>query len=91
MSEKYLNYVGELMTDVDYIASGYPKYFLEVKVEQALPFRFYCIMQENDSEEVTPEQRTQLIQQFKDRKSTYSKSDHRYYMLDFYLVSLGGI
>lgn len=91
MSEKYLNYVGELMTDVDYIASGYPKDFLEVKVEQALPFRFYCSMQKNDWEEVTPEQRTQLIQQFKDRKSTYSKSDHRYYMLDFYLASLGGI
>jgi len=79
------------MTDVDYVASGYPKDFLEVKVEQALPFRFYCSMQANDWEEVTSEQRKQLIKQLKDKKSIYSKSDHRYYMLDFYLASLGGL
>jgi hypothetical protein len=91
MVEKYLNYVGELMTDVDYVASGYPKDFLEVKVEQALPFRFYCSMQANDWEEVTSEQRNQLIKQLKDKKSIYSKSDHSYYMLDFYLASLGGL
>ncbi len=91
MVEKYLNYVGELMKDVDYVASGYPKDFLEVKVEQALPFRFYCSMQANDWEEVTSEQRNRLIKQLKDKKSIYSKSDHRYYMLDFYLASLGGL
>lgn len=53
MSEKFMKYVGELITDVDYVASGYPNDFLEVKMEQELPFRFYCSMQDGDWEEIS--------------------------------------
>lgn len=91
MSEKYMNYVGELVTDVDYVAAGYPKDYLEVKTEQELPFRFYCSMKEEAWKEVTPSERATLIKEFKDKKSIFSKSDHRYYMIDFYLASLGGL
>ena len=91
MGEKFMNYVGELITDVDYVASGYPSDFLEVKTEQELPFRFYCSMKDDAWEEITPEKRQSLIAQFKDQKSTYSRSDQRYYMLDFYVASLGGL
>ena len=53
MSEQFMKYVGELITDVDYVASGYPNDFLEVKMEQELPFRFYCSMQDGDWEEIS--------------------------------------
>lgn len=91
MSEKFMKYVRELITDVDYVASGYPNDFLEVKMEQELPFRFYCSMQDGDWEEISNAAREQLIGELKDQKSTYSRSDHRYYMLDFHLASLGGL
>jgi len=90
MGKKFMKYVGELITDVDYVASGYPKNFLEVKNEQELPFRFYCSMEAEDWEEVSVAARKELIEELKDQKSKYSKSDHRYYILDFHLASLGG-
>ncbi len=88
---KYVNYIGELITDIDYVAAGYPKDFLEVKGEQELPFHFYCSMKDEDWQEITAEERKSLIQEYKDQKSTYSRSDHRYYMIDFHLASLGGL
>ncbi|WP_280738815.1 MULTISPECIES: hypothetical protein [unclassified Enterococcus] len=88
MTEKYMNYVGEVLTDVDYHAAGDPTDFLEV-LSEGLPFRLYCRMKENDWEEVTAEERENLINKYKDQKSSYSRSDHRYYVMDFYLASLG--
>lgn len=89
MSRKFMNYVGEVLSDVDYNALGKPENFLEVQMDAELPFRLYFRTHESDWETVTEEQRLELIQQLKDTKSKYSRSDHRYYSIDFYLASLG--
>ncbi|MBP2098213.1 hypothetical protein [Enterococcus rivorum] len=89
MSQKFMNYVGEVLSDVDYHALGKPENFLEVKMDAELPFRLYFRTHENDWETVTEEERLELIQKLKDKKSKYSRSDHRYYSIDFYLASLG--
>ncbi|MBO0469861.1 hypothetical protein JZO66_04845 [Enterococcus sp. DIV0242_7C1] len=91
MSKNYLNYVGEIITDVEYHGLGEPKDFLEVHMDVELPFRLYCRTDEKDWEEVTEAQRLELISQLEDTKSKYSKSDYRYYTMDFYLASLGGL
>lgn len=89
MSKKYMNYVGQIISDVDYHALGDPEDFLEVHMDRELPFRIYCRMHDEDWEEVTEEERLELIKKLKDEKSKYSKSDYRFYTVDFYLASLG--
>ena len=91
MNKKYLNYVGEIITDVEYHGLGEPEGFLEVHMEVELPFRLYCRMGEQDWKEVGESERLTLIDQLQDKKSRYSKSDYQFYTLDFYLASLGGL
>lgn len=91
MSQKYMNYVGEILTDVDYHGLGKPANFLEVHLDKELPFRLYCRTREEDWEEVTEEQRLALIEKLRDKKSLYSKSDYQYYTFDFQLASLGAL
>ncbi|WP_086314402.1 hypothetical protein A5821_001969 [Enterococcus sp. 7F3_DIV0205] len=91
MSKKYLNYVGEIITDVEYHGLGDPEAFLEVHMDVELPFRLYCRMGNEDWEEVSEQERLELIDQLQDKKSKFSKSDYRFYTLDFYLASLGGL
>ncbi|WYJ91307.1 hypothetical protein A5888_003075 [Enterococcus sp. 9E7_DIV0242] len=88
MSKKYMNYVGELLTDVEYHGLGKPKNFMEVHMDVELPFRLYCRTHADDWKEVTEEERASLVEQLEDKKSKYSKNDYRYYMLDFQLASL---
>lgn len=89
MSQKFMNYVGEVLSDVDYHALGKPENFLEVKMDAELPFRLYFRTYESDWETVAEEERLGLIKKLKDKKAKYSRSDHRYYSIDFYLASLG--
>ncbi|MBL1229718.1 hypothetical protein IW492_10795 [Enterococcus sp. BWB1-3] len=89
MGKKYMNYVGEILTDAEYHGLGKPENFLEVRMDKELPFRLYCRTHEKDWVEVTEEERLDLIKDLKNKKSMYSKSDYRYYMLDFHLASLG--
>lgn len=91
MNKKYLNYVGEIITDVEYHGLGDPKDFLEVHMKVELPFRLYCTMKNEDWEEVSEEKRQTLIEKLRKQKAMYSKSDYRYYTTDFYLASLGAL
>lgn len=91
MSKNYLNYVGEIITDAEYHGLGEPENFLEVHMDVELPFRLYCTMNDKDWEEVNETERLSLINNLEDKKSKYSKSDYRYYTLDFYLASLGAL
>lgn len=89
MSGKRLNYVGEILTDVEYHGAGDPDNFLEVRMDVELPFKLYCRTDIKDWEEVTEKESLELVRKYEDTKSKYSKSDYRYYIMDFYLASLG--
>lgn len=91
MSAKFMNYVGDIITDVDYHAMGDPDDYMEVHMDKAIPFRLYCGMRNEDWEEVTEEERLALIEKLKNEKAMYSKSDYRFYKVDFLLASLGGL
>lgn len=91
MSKTYLNYVGEIITDVEYHGLGEPEGFLEVHMDVELPFRLYCRMNDADWEAVSENERLELIKELEESKAKYSKSDYRYYTMDFYLASLGGL
>lgn len=91
MGKKYLNYVGNIVIDSEYHALGEPKDYIEVRVDVDLPFRLYCSSHEEDWEEVSEEERSKLISELKDKKIKYSKSDYRYYIIDFHLASLGAL
>ncbi|WP_314062254.1 hypothetical protein [uncultured Vagococcus sp.] len=91
MSSKYMNYVGDIINDVEYHGMGDPEGFLEIHMEKPLPFRLYCKMADENWEEVSEEERLELIRQLKEKKSMHSRSDYRYYTIDFHLASLGGL
>ncbi|NKC68554.1 hypothetical protein [Vagococcus fluvialis] len=86
---KYFNYVGPILTDTEYHGMGNPPEYLQVKLDNNVPFRIYCKMDDSCWEEVSKDKRLELIEEYSEKKRKLPKSDYRYYSYDFYLSSLG--